>query len=127
MNALRAYSKTQQETASKERLMMLLFQAALRHIRTSAEALEKKQFDKFAVPLSKAADIVMELSGTLDTQRSPELCRTLGDVYEFVSFQLLSAMTSRDPKHVRNAEKVFAPIVDAFEQAVASLPAEGAR
>lgn len=127
MNALRAYAKTQQETASKERLMMLLFQAALRHIRTSAEALEKKQFDKFAIPLSKAADIVMELYSTLDTQRAPELCRTLGDVYEFVSFQLLSAMTSRDPNHVRNAEKAFAPIVDAFEQAVASLPAEGAR
>lgn len=127
MNALRSYSKTQQETASRERLMILLFQAALRHMRAGAEALEKKQFDKFVVPLSKASDIVMELYGTLDMQRAPELCKNLGDVYEFVSFQLISSISSRDPNYARNAEKVFAPIVEAFEQAVASLPADGAR
>ena len=127
MNAFKAYAKTQNETASKERLMILLFQAALRHIRHGAEALERGEWSQFAVPLSKASDIVLELYGTLDTQRSPELCENLGKVYEFTSSQLLQAMASRDARYARNAERVFAPIVEAFEQAVASLPSEGAR
>lgn len=127
MNAYRAYARTQQETASKERLMILLFQTALKHIRTGAEALEKEQFHHFVVPLSKASDIVMELYGTLDTSRSPELCENLGRLYEYVSSQILQAITSRDARYARNAERAFAPIVDGFEQAVASLPHEGAK
>ena len=40
MLAIRKYAQTQNETASKERLMVLLFEAALRHMRRAAVSLE---------------------------------------------------------------------------------------
>ena len=40
MLAIRRYANTQNETASKERMMVLLFEAALRHMRRAAAALE---------------------------------------------------------------------------------------
>ena len=44
MSVARIYARTQNETASKERLMVLLFEAALRHMRTAGPALAAKQY-----------------------------------------------------------------------------------
>ena len=42
MNPLRAYAETQKATAPKERLMIMLFEAALGHIKKGATALETR-------------------------------------------------------------------------------------
>jgi flagellar protein FliS len=121
MNAARAYVRTQNETASRERLMVLLFEAALRHIRTGAAALEAGDRTRAVTPLMKAGDIVAELSSSLDVSRAPELGQLLKDVYLFVSSRLIRAASTGQAEAAREAERVFAPIVDAFATAVAQV------
>lgn len=121
MNASRAYTRATQETASKERLMVLLFEAALRHIRQGAVLIEQRKAADATTALTKAQDIVINLSATLDTTRAPALAKTLGDVYVFVSWRLAHAAAYQDLKAAREAEKAFAPIVEGFQAAVASL------
>lgn len=125
MNAARAYARTQHETASKERLMVLLFETALKHIRAGAAALEAGQRQQAVTPLTKAGDIVAELSATLDVSHAPELGQVLKDVYLFVSGRLIRAAATGHAEAARDAERVFAPIVDAFSQAVAQQAAPG--
>ncbi|MEW5738134.1 MAG: flagellar export chaperone FliS [Myxococcota bacterium] len=129
MNAARAYARTQQETASKERLMVLLFEAALKHIRAGATALEAGKRQEAVAPLTRAGDIVTELSATLDVTRAPELGQVLKDVYLFVSGRLIRAAATGQADAAREAERVFAPIVDAFSAAVAQQagPVEAGR
>lgn len=119
MNAARAYARTQNETASRERLMVLLFEAALKHIRTGAKALEAGDRVGAVTPLTKAGDIVAELSASLDVSRSPELGQVLKDVYLFVSGRLIRAASTGQAEAAREAERVFAPIVEAFAEVVA--------
>ena len=71
MSVARIYARTQNETASKERLMVLLFEAALRHMRTAGPALAAKQFREAITALGKASNIVTELLGTLDRTQGP--------------------------------------------------------
>ncbi|MCC6335704.1 MAG: flagellar protein FliS [Myxococcales bacterium] len=118
MNAARAYARTQHETASKERLMVLLFEAALKHIRAGAAALEEGKKQDAVVPLTRAGEIVSELSATLDVTRAPELGQALKDVYLFVSGRLLRAAAVGQAEAAREAERAFAPIVEAFAQVV---------
>jgi flagellar secretion chaperone FliS len=125
MNPINRYAQTQNATASKERLMVLLFEAGLRHIRAGAQSLEAKNFDQALTPLTKASDIVMELSRTLDASKAPELCEKLKDLYGFVNGRLISAAISHDAKAAREAERVFGPIVEGFQGAVEKLQAEG--
>ncbi len=73
--------------------------------------------------LMKASDIVVELHATLDRSKAPELCDQLAEVYRFVCAQLGKAALSRDARAARDAERVFAPIAEAFEAAVASVAA----
>lgn len=118
MSVARLYAKTQNETASKERLMVLLFEAALRHMRAAAPALEAGRHAEANVAIGKASDIVTELLSTLDRTKAPELCDQLASVYTFVAERLLRAMTDRKSSWVREAERAFAPIAGGFTEAV---------
>jgi flagellar secretion chaperone FliS len=126
MNASRAYARATSETASKERLMVLLFEAAQRHMRVAASHLESKQ-PMVALPLlTKASDIVSELASTLDTTVSPELADTLGQIYLFVAQRLAIAAFSKEAAAVHEAERAFAPVVEGFQQAVAAMGTDAA-
>jgi len=125
--ATRRYAQAERETASPERLMVLLFQAALRNMRNGATALETGKLGEAGRVLGRASDIVMELHRTLDRPKAPELCDRLGEVYRFVTRHLGAAVLSRDPRTAREAERVLRPIAEAFETAVASLAAQRKR
>jgi flagellar secretion chaperone FliS len=125
MNAVNKYSNAQKETASRERLMVLLFEAALRHMRAAAASLENGQRGQAQTPLRKSMDIVLELDRTLDPSHAPELVDKLHSIYAFVAHRLLQAQLKHEPKLAREAERVFSPMVDAFTTAVASLSKPG--
>jgi flagellar protein FliS len=126
MNPTRRYTQAQTATASPERLMVLLFEAALRHMRSGAAALEAGRLADANGALSKAGDIVTELDATFDTARHPKLGAQLAQIYAFVLERLLLANARRDPALAHDAERVFAPIADGFARAVQQLQAERA-
>jgi flagellar protein FliS len=121
MLAVKRYANTRNETASKERLMVLLFETALRHMRVAATSMEGGRVLEANEPLAKAGDIVAELLATLDHSRAPQLCAQLTDLYLFVADRLIAGAASRSAKPIREAERVFAPIADAFGTAVAMV------
>jgi flagellar protein FliS len=128
MNAAASrYAKATRETASPERLLVLLFQAAVRDIRTGVAALEAGDAAQGSRALTKASEIVVELHATLDASKAPELCERLAGVYRFVCQRLGAAALSRDVRAAREAERVFVPVAEAFEAAVAKVGAEKAR
>jgi flagellar protein FliS len=125
MNYARRYAQAQSETASPERLMVLLFDAGLRHMHTAANALDQGRSWEAEPSLTRAGEIVSELIATLDPSKgAPDLCDTLSDVYRFVNGRLLEASVQRDPKKARDAARVFAPIAEGFREAVARMQAE---
>jgi flagellar protein FliS len=124
MPAARRYAKSQAETASPERLMVLLFEAALRHMRAGASALEAGHLLEANEPLSRATEIVVQLLGTLAVARAPALGRDLTAIYRFVIDRLIAGNLRRDAVAVREAERAFAPIADAFSGAVVKFAAE---
>jgi flagellar secretion chaperone FliS len=123
----RRYVQAQNETASPERLMVLLFETALRHIRTSIVALEAGRFQEAALASEKAGQIVAHLDVTFDRSKCPALGEQVGQVYKFTGQRLLMGVVRRDPKMFRDAERAFAPVADAFAKAVQLLPTGGAR
>ncbi len=120
MNTAARYSQTQQQTASNERLMVMLFERALRDIRSALRSLEENRRNDAVNEMTHASDIVIELRAVLDHSRAPELCAQLSDVYLFVVQRLIEACRTFDPARVREAERAFEPLVDAFSTAVGS-------
>jgi flagellar protein FliS len=127
MSHARRYAQSSAQTASKERRMVMLFEKALQGMRSGASALEAGRVADANRVLSNALEIVVELHATLDRARAPQLCDQLGEVYRFVCTRVGEANLQRDPRLAREAERAFAPIADAFAQAVAMLPGQEAR
>jgi flagellar protein FliS len=115
------YAHTQAETASRERLMLLLFEAALKHMRAAAAALEQGRPGDAHQGIARSGDIVALLHASLDRSRAPELCDRLGEIYRFVCTRLLDANVESDSRAIREAERAFAPVAEGFAGAVASL------
>jgi flagellar secretion chaperone FliS len=120
MSAVRRYAAVQNTTASKERLMVMLLEAALRHMRGAIAFLETKDRVAAAPLLDKASQIVLELQATLKPEVAPKLCDDLIAIYTFTAARLARAIASGDPRDARQAERAFAPIVDGFARAVAN-------
>lgn len=120
-NKAGTYAKTQVMTASPGRLLVLLLRACRRHMATAARFLEEENRAAAQEPLSKASEIVYELCRTLDPSHNKELADNLADVYSNVSARLLRAQTTHDAAHVREAETLFGPVADAFEDVVEEL------
>jgi len=117
MTGAKRYVTMQTATASKERTLVLLFEAALRHMRTGASALEKKDRIKAATSLDKACQIVLELQSTLKPEVAPKLVSDLIEIYTFTAARLSRAIASGDVKDVIEAERAFRPVADGFTQA----------
>jgi flagellar protein FliS len=121
MNVARTYARTQNETASKERLMVLLFEAGLRHMRAGAASFDAGKRGDAVKSLGKASDIVQELLATLKPEVFPELCERLANVYIFVLSRLDRALLTLTGKPAEEAARAFEPIVLGFAEAVGKL------
>lgn len=128
MMPARRYAAVAQTTASKERTLVLLLRKALSSMEIARASLAP---DGGAPPDDAKADaaferalaIVAELNDTLDPARGDALCRSLADVYAFVTWRLTRAQSARDPGDVVAAVRAFRPIVEAFEAAVEQVGA----
>jgi flagellar protein FliS len=121
------YTQAAAGTASRERLMVMLFEKALADIRSGAASMEAGRPIEGRRQLVSALDIVTELHVTLDRSRAPELCDRLGDIYRFVCTRLGDASLKNDAGLAREAERAFAPIAEGFGQAASMIPQVEAR
>jgi flagellar biosynthetic protein FliS len=101
--------------------MVLLFEAALRHMRHARAAMERKEGKAFHDGIQRAAEIVIELQSTLKSEVAPGLCDELSQIYGFVIGRLMLAAATRDPRLVAEAERAFSPIVEAFTQVASQV------
>ncbi len=127
MSGISAYTNASVNTASAPQIMVSLFQAALRNMRTAVGAFDRGDAQTGSLMAEKAAAIVLGLQGTLKAEVAPDLCARLSDLYTFVACRLGMAGTKLSSQHVLEAEQVFAPIAEAFVQAAAISSAEPAR
>ena len=101
--------------------MVLLFEAALRHLRAGARAFDQRKNAEAIKSLGRASDIVQELLNTLHHATFPELCERLSSVYLFVLARIDRALLSSTGKPAEEAARAFEPIVQGFAEAVSKL------
>ena len=117
MTGATSYTKTQTQTASKERILLLLLNAARKQMFLADGELSMFRPSHACDHVRKAIDIIAELRVTLDHAKAPDLCHQLDDVYGFV-LERLHVVLRGERGALNDARKVFTPIVEAFEQAL---------
>lgn len=78
---LNPYQKTAIQTASKEELVLLLYNGAIKHTRNAVDFLEKKNFPDASKNICRAQAIIVELLNALNFEVGGEIAKNLEYLY----------------------------------------------
>lgn len=118
---LGAYKKTSVETASKEQILLMLYQAAIKNCKKGIEAIEQKNVAKKGEYIGKMQDIIVELSNSLDFEVGGEVAKELASLYDYVLYSSTQANIKLDKSHLEGCLKVLNTLYDGWAEAIKNL------
>jgi flagellar protein FliS len=113
--ASRGYTRNAVLTASPGRLVVMLYDGALRFLFQSATAIRQGQFARGAERMSRAEAIIDELLSTLDLSAG-EVAERLQALYFFCKETLLEARLHQDPAKVEEVSGILRELRDAWAE-----------
>ena len=108
------YRGVQVQTCSPQKLLVMLFDGALRFIGEADAAMVADDRARAGERIGKAHAIVAELAATLDREKAPELCDNLLGIYAFSMGHLLEANLHQDRKRLAEVVSALTPLREAF-------------
>ena len=115
------YKKTSIETANRGHLLLMLYEAALVHIKKSIEAIESKNMAKKEAHILKAHDILNELQNTLDFKVGGQIAIDLDRLYIYVTEQLVEANLSNSVQPLKTSITILENLLDGWRVAVSEV------
>lgn len=100
-NPQKAYQQVSIQTAPLEKLLIMLYSAAIKNLQQGKKAIEDKQFDLASKSLCKVQDILVELNNSLDMEKGGEIASNLRDLYEFYEGEVIKANLKKDPAYLQ--------------------------
>jgi flagellar secretion chaperone FliS len=102
---------------SPEWLVPLLYEHLLSSLRRAGAQIESGDIEGKAASLDRATAIVMELLGSLDTEKGGEIAERLGSLYGFFAGEILTASRTLD---VARLDRLIAMITELHASWVAA-------
>ncbi len=123
-NPYQKYKKTSVESASKEKLLLLLYEGAIRYVKKAIMAIESKNIAERGMNVGYAYDVIMELNNTLNHEVGGELAKSLEQLYMFMTDQLIKANIAADKEKLQGVLRVLETLYDGWVQAIEKLKKE---
>jgi flagellar protein FliS len=124
MSKLNAYRQTAVTTASKEQVLIMLYEAAIKHLKRASESCLKKDMQAKGTAVGKAHDIVMELANSLDFTVGGDIAKNLERIYGFVIEQITQGNIGNDPTKFDQARGLLENLLEGWKGAVAQVQQE---
>jgi flagellar protein FliS len=118
---LGAYKKTSVETASKEQILLMLYQAAIKNCKKGIEAIEQKNIAKKGEYIGKMQDIVVELSNSLDFEVGGDVAKELASLYDYILYSSTQANIKIDKSQLEGCLRVLNTLYDGWTEAVKQI------
>lgn len=125
-NAYTAYQRTNINTATKGRLIVLLYEGAVKQLTQAVSLFEPdgkiqaKNIEQFGNCLQKAEKIISELEVSLDMEKGGEIAKNLMSLYLYFNEELVQANISKDKEKILAITKMLKDLLDSWRQIVAT-------
>jgi len=115
-NPLNAYHQTKVKTASQGRLIVMLYEEAVKQLDLATEELRKpdKKLDKIHNHIVKTQDIITELMASLDFEKGGDIAQNLYNLYMFFNQQLLQANMNKKSDSLLEIRRMMSELRDAW-------------
>jgi len=101
MNGIKTYQDTAVATQSRGRLIVLLYEGAIKFMKLAVKELEANNYEAKGRYINKAQDIINELNAVLDLDAGGAIASNLRKLYTFMNRRLCEANIKRDPQMIR--------------------------
>lgn len=122
-----AYFQQQVQTASREQLLLMLYDGAIKFLSLARQGLEANDVEKLHNNLIKTQKILTELMGSLNQEIGGEAASNLYRLYEYYHHRLVHANMKKDgaaidevSTHLRDLRKTWAEAIKLAKQEAAS-------
>lgn len=110
MDGYNAYQTNTVLTQTPERLVVMLYEGAMRFLHRAEQAIAAGNHQDKAYCINKAMAIIDELNVSLDMEVGGEVATNLRQLYCFLTRHLNKAVTQNDPKIVREAIAILSDL-----------------
>ena len=123
-NVYQKYQNQAIQTASREKILLLLYEAAIKFTKKAITAAETKDIAGRGENIGRAYDIIMELNNTLDHKIGGEIAKNLEQLYMFITERLTQGNIKNDPQPLREALKIMETLYSGWVEAIQKLKKE---
>ena len=95
-NPYAQYQQAQVDTASPERLLLMLYEGAIRFLNAGRKGLTDRKFDVAHKNIVRAQDIILEFMATLNMKDGGEVAQNLFDLYDYMNRRLSQANAEKN-------------------------------
>ena len=117
-SSVHAYRQTRVKTASQGRLIVMLYDEAIRQIDVAVKYMDSgtKQLDLINNAVVKTQDIVTELMVSLDMEQGGEIAQNLFRLYMFFNDRLMDGNLKKDKEPLIAVRTMMSSLRDAWKQ-----------
>jgi len=101
MNGFDVYQQTAISTQNRGRLIVMLYDGAIKFLRQSLEDLRQGDLAAKGRHIAKAQDILFELNTVLDMEKGGQVAQNLRSLYNFMQRHLTHANVQKDPRMIQ--------------------------
>lgn len=119
MNNLNPYQQYRQNavmSASRGELTLMLYDAAVKHVKQGIKSVEEKNIEKAHNAIVRAQEIILHLNETLNMEY--ELSKNLALLYDYISRRLTQANVKKDGRILEEVLGLVEELRDAWAEAV---------
>ncbi len=117
-NQYNKYKQTSVLSASREQILLMLYEGAMKFTKLAIQAIENKQIAERGQNIIRAFDIILELQATLDHKVGGELAGQLEQLYVFMMDQYTKANIKGDAEPLRANLKVLENLYEGWKGAI---------
>ena len=132
-NAYTAYQRNNVNTASQGRLVVLLYEGAIKNLNSAMSLFDAEDkiktvnIEQFGIYIQKAQAIVTELQVSLDMEKGGDIAKNLMSLYVFFNQELMTASISHDKNKIEFVLRMMSELVASWRQisnSTANAPAQ---
>ena len=118
-----SYREMEMQSASPERLVVIVFEQLVVNLERARLAMEKKEVELRVTSLRRARDLVTELLATLDFEKGGAIASQLADLYQFMLYELVDVGSRGDVRTIGKLVNIATSLRDGFTAAASQVVA----
>ena len=115
-NAQNVYRNNQVSTAPKKKLLIMLYDGAIKNLKLAEKAIEEKNYEVSNTNIVKTQDIIMEFMHTLDFEAGGEVAQNLNQLYDYMYRKLISANINKEVDGLIEVRKYLEELRDTWSR-----------